>query len=144
MAEGSPDEATPGTDRPMPFDTGVAHIARVYDCWLGGKDNFAADREAANRALDAYPDMVCSVRANRAFLARVVRLLAREAGIRQFLDIGTGIPTANNSHEVAQAARAGQLPRAVARCLRYRPGGRCGGGEAAEPGGGAAGHLPQP
>ena len=104
MAVRSPDEATPGTDRPMPFDTGVAHIARVYDCWLGGKDNFAADREAANRALDAYPDMVCSVRANRAFLARVVRLLAREAGIRQFLDIGTGIPTANNTHEVAQAA----------------------------------------
>jgi hypothetical protein len=86
------------------FDTSVAHIARVYDYWLGGKDNFAADREAARQAVAAYPDMPSSVRANRAFLARAVRYLAREGGIRQFLDIGTGIPTANNTHEVAQAA----------------------------------------
>jgi hypothetical protein len=86
------------------FDTSVAHIARVYDYWLGGKDNFAADRVAGDEALQAYPDLVSSVRANRAFLARGVRYLAAEAGIRQFLDIGTGIPTANNTHEVAQAA----------------------------------------
>jgi hypothetical protein len=85
------------------FDTSVAHIARVYDYWLGGKDNYAADREAGEAALQAYPDLVSSVRANRAFLARVVRYLAAEAGIRQFLDIGTGIPTANNTHEVAQS-----------------------------------------
>ena len=85
------------------FDTSVAHIARVYDYWLGGKDNFAADRAAAEQAMQAYPDIVFSVRANRAFLARAVRYLAGEAGIRQFLDIGTGIPTANNTHEVAQA-----------------------------------------
>jgi hypothetical protein len=85
-----------------PFDTDVAHIARVYDYWLGGKDNYAADRMAGEAALEAYPDLVSSVRANRAYLARVVRYLAGEAGIRQFLDIGTGIPTANNTHEVAQ------------------------------------------
>jgi hypothetical protein len=84
------------------FDTTVAHVARVYDYWLGGKDNFAADRAAGDQAIAAYPDIVFSVRANRAFLARAVRYLAGEAGIRQFLDIGTGIPTANNTHEVAQ------------------------------------------
>ena len=83
------------------FDTSVPHIARVYDYWLGGKDNFAADRELGERTLAAYPNLVYSVRANRAFLARTVRFFAGE-GIRQFLDIGTGIPTANNTHEVAQ------------------------------------------
>ena len=84
------------------FDTSVPHIARVYDYWLGGKDNFAADRELGERTLQAYPNLVFSVRANRAFLSRTVRFLAAEAGIRQFLDIGTGIPTASNTHEVAQ------------------------------------------
>jgi len=84
------------------FDTSVPHIARVYDYWLGGKDNFAADRDLGERTLQAYPNLVFSVRANRAFLARAVRFLAAGAGIRQFLDIGTGIPTADNTHEVAQ------------------------------------------
>ena len=84
------------------FDTSVPHIARVYDYWLGGKDNFAADRVMGERTLQAYPNLVFSVRANRAFLARTVRFLAAGRGIRQFLDIGTGIPTANNTHEVAQ------------------------------------------
>ena len=84
------------------FNAGVPHIARVYDYWLGGKDNFAADRELGERTLAAYPNLVFSVRANRAFLGRTVRFLAAELGIRQFLDIGTGIPTANNTHEVAQ------------------------------------------
>src|SRR5499427_192552 len=84
------------------FDTSVPHIARVYDYWLGGKDNFAADRQLGEETLQAYPHLVFSVRANRAFLARAVRFLAAEAGIRQFLDIGTGIPTADNTHEVAQ------------------------------------------
>src|SRR5579864_9086023 len=84
------------------FDTSVPHIARVYDYWLGGTDNFAADRVMGERTLQAYPNLVYSVRANRAFLARAVRFLAGEAGIRQFLDIGTGIPTANNTHEAAQ------------------------------------------
>ena len=84
-------------------DTTVAHSARVHDYWLGGKDNFAADRAAGDAVMEAYPGIVMSVRANRAFLARVVRFLAAEAGIRQFLDIGTGIPAANNTHEVAQS-----------------------------------------
>ena len=84
------------------FDTSVPHIARVYDYWLGGKDNFAADRELGERTLQAYPKLAFSVRANRAFLARTVRFLAAEGGIRQFLDIGTGIPTNDNTHEVAQ------------------------------------------
>jgi S-adenosyl methyltransferase len=85
------------------FDTSVAHIARVYNYWLGGKDNFAADRAAGEQAMAAYPDIALSARANRAFLRRAVHFLAVDAGIRQFLDIGTGIPSANNTHEVAQA-----------------------------------------
>jgi hypothetical protein len=85
------------------LDKSVAHIARVYDYWLGGKDNFAVDRAAGEMALQADPQRVWSVRSNRAFLARVVRFLATEAGIRQFLDIGTGIPTAQNTHQVAQS-----------------------------------------
>jgi hypothetical protein len=89
-------------DEPL-FDTSVAHIARIYDYWLGGKDNFAADRAAAEMALQADPQRAWSVRSNRAFLARVVRFLAAETGIRQFLDIGTGIPTAQNTHQVAQS-----------------------------------------
>jgi len=88
---------------PPTFDTSVAHVARVYDYWLGGKDNFAADRAAGEQSIKAFPNIVLSARANRAFLARAVRFLAGEAGIRQFLDIGTGIPTANNTHEVAQS-----------------------------------------
>jgi O-methyltransferase involved in polyketide biosynthesis len=90
------------TDPPS-FDTSVAHIARVYDYLLGGKDNYEADRKAGDAAIEAYPHTVSSVRANREFLTRVVRFLATEAGIRQFLDIGTGIPTAGNTHEVAQS-----------------------------------------
>jgi hypothetical protein len=86
------------------IDTTVAHQARIYDYWLDGKDNFAVDREAAEQAIAAYPAILRGVRAQRAFLARAVRYLAEEVGIRQFLDIGTGIPTANNTHEVAQAA----------------------------------------
>src|SRR6202046_4376163 len=85
------------------FDTSIAHVARVYNYWLGGKDNFAADRAAAEQAMAAFPDIVHSARANRAFLRRAVTYVAVEAGIRQFLDIGTGIPSANNTHEVAQA-----------------------------------------
>jgi S-adenosyl methyltransferase len=94
----SPDEL----GEPRAFDTGTAHIARVYDYWLGGKDNYAADRAAGDEAYVAYPDMPSSVRANRAFLRRAVRFMA-ESGIRQFLDIGTGLPSANNTHEVAQS-----------------------------------------
>ena len=89
---------------PSAFDTGVAHIARVYDYWLGGKDNFAADRALAEQFMAADPAVIAGVRSNRAFLGRAVHFLAAEAGIRQFLDIGTGIPTSNNTHEVAQRA----------------------------------------
>jgi len=85
------------------LDTGVAHPARVYDYWLGGKDNFAADREAAEQVITANPNVLPGVRANRAFLGRAVRFLAAEAGLRQFLDLGTGLPTVENTHEVAQA-----------------------------------------
>jgi len=98
-AGGSTAEAT----SPVAFDVRVAHQARIYDYLLGGKDNFAADRDAAEAMLKIYPDTGFSARANRAFLGRAVRHLAGVAGIRQFLDIGTGIPTAGNTHEVAQA-----------------------------------------
>jgi len=84
------------------FDTSVANQARIYDYLLGGKDNYAADRAAAEAALQIYPEWAFTARANRAFLGRVVRYLTAEAGIRQFLDIGTGIPTAGNTHQVAQ------------------------------------------
>jgi hypothetical protein len=97
-----PDDSGPG--QAPEFDTGHAHSARIYNYWLGGKDNYAADREAAEQAIAANPGIVTDVRANRAFLVRVVRFLAAEGGIRQFLDIGTGLPTASNTHEVAQAA----------------------------------------
>jgi hypothetical protein len=84
-------------------DSSVAHIARVYDYWLGGKDNFAVDREVGDKVLQVHPETVLSVQANRRFLARAVRYLAAEEGIRQFLDVGTGLPSANNTHEVAQS-----------------------------------------
>jgi hypothetical protein len=86
------------------IDPSVAHIARVQDYWLGGKDLFEADRVAGEEAIAQFPDMVASVRNTRAFLGRTVRYLAEERGIGQFLDIGTGIPTAANTHEVAQGA----------------------------------------
>ena len=85
------------------FDTSVPNHARVYDYWLGGKDNYAADREAAQRQARAIPQLPWLARQNREFLRRAVRYLAGEAGIRQFLDIGSGLPTADNTHEVAQA-----------------------------------------
>jgi hypothetical protein len=84
------------------IDTTVAHPARVYDYWLGGKDNFAADREAAEEVIAIRPAILRDIRANRALLRRAVRYLAADAGIRQFLDIGTGIPTSPNVHEVVQ------------------------------------------
>jgi S-adenosyl methyltransferase len=89
------------------IDTTVPHIARIYDFWLGGKDNFEADREAGRHAAEANPSMYQGVRGNRAFLARSVRYLAGEAGITQFLDLGTGIPASNNTHEVAHAVAPG-------------------------------------
>ena len=98
----APAGGTGGTG-PLPFDVTVAHQARVYDYMLGGKDNYAADRAAVEAWLKVDPGMASIARTNRAFLGRVVRCLAGEAGIRQFLDIGTGIPTAGNTHQIAQA-----------------------------------------
>src|SRR5262245_54893142 len=91
-----------GTAWPQ-LDTSIAHHARIYDYVLGGKDNYAADREAVEALLKIWPEMAFGMRANRAFLGRAVRYLAGEAGMRQFFDIGTGIPTAENTHQVAQA-----------------------------------------
>jgi hypothetical protein len=96
--------AIPGGQGEQPrIDASVAHIARVYDYWLGGKDNFAVDREIGDKVLEVHPATVLSVQANRRFLARSVRYLAETEGIRQFLDVGTGLPSMNNIHEVAQA-----------------------------------------
>ena len=81
----------------------MPHPARVYACWLGGKDHYLADRKAAEEVIRRRPQVVAGARANRVFLARVVRFLARDCGIRQFLDIGTGLPAPDNTHEVAQA-----------------------------------------
>ncbi|WP_433512042.1 SAM-dependent methyltransferase [Nonomuraea sp. CA-143628] len=86
------------------IDTSVAHPARVFDYWLGGKDHYAADRETGEQILEVMPELAVIARAEREFLARVVRHLVVEEGVRQFLDIGTGIPSADNTHEVAQAA----------------------------------------
>jgi O-methyltransferase involved in polyketide biosynthesis len=85
------------------INTSVPHAPRIWNYWLGGKDNFAVDREIGDRMAAMYPDIVRLARADRAFLGRAVRHLVEEEGIRQFLDIGTGLPTAENTHEVAQA-----------------------------------------
>jgi hypothetical protein len=88
---------------PVELDTSVPHPARVYDYILGGKDNFAADQAAARAAMAANPHVATAMRENRAVMRRMAAFLAREAGIRQFLDIGTGLPTSPNLHEVVQA-----------------------------------------
>jgi hypothetical protein len=104
-SEMSTDETAQSADKtgPLPFDTTTAHQARVYDYLLGGKDNYEADRVATEAVLKVWPGMGSTARANRAFLGRAVRYLTAEAGMEQFLDIGTGIPTAGNTHEIAQA-----------------------------------------
>jgi hypothetical protein len=86
------------------IDTTVAHPARRYDYWLGGKDNFAADRESGDAVEAQFPTIRLGVRENRWFLCRAVDFAARQEGIRQFLDIGTGIPTSPNTHQIAQEA----------------------------------------
>jgi hypothetical protein len=86
----------------LTFDASVAHPARIYNYWLGGKDNFAADRQAAQEVLDVMPVIAQVARSNRMFLSTAVNYLVAQAGIRQFLDIGTGLPTEDNTHEVAQ------------------------------------------
>jgi O-methyltransferase involved in polyketide biosynthesis len=94
----------PGNDQPAPdIDSTVPHSARVWNYWLGGRDNYPVDRAAGDRYREIYPQIVDVARAFRYYLARAVRYLTAEAGIRQFLDVGTGLPTAENTHEVAQA-----------------------------------------
>jgi hypothetical protein len=92
---------------PSGLDTSKANIARVYDYWLGGSHNFRADQDAARTLIAVEPNTRAIIRANRAFLGRAVRFLAAEAGIRQFLDIGSGIPTEQNVHQIAQEAAPG-------------------------------------
>ncbi len=84
------------------IDTTVPHSARIWNYWLGGKDNYAVDRQAGEMTIAVLPEIVDIARESRRFLVRVVRYLAADAGIRQFLDVGTGLPTVNNTHEVAQ------------------------------------------
>jgi S-adenosyl methyltransferase len=92
--------------KPKGFDPNVPNIARIYDYMLGGKDNFAADRAAADQIVAAFPESQEGVRHNRAFLQRSVGFLAGRAGIRQFLDLGAGLPTQRNVHEVARSTAA--------------------------------------
>jgi len=98
VADDAAASARPG----LKLDTTVSHSARIWNYWLGGKDNYAVDREAGDKVAAMLPSIVAQARADRAFLGRAVRYLAGEEGIRQFLDIGTGLPTAENTHEVAQ------------------------------------------
>ncbi|WP_067171854.1 SAM-dependent methyltransferase [Microtetraspora niveoalba] len=99
MTDGS---STSGPAWPSRIDTGAAHSARVWNYLLGGKDNYAVDRQTGDMILRMFPDIARIARVQRSFLARAVRHLAGEAGVRQFLDIGTGLPTADNTHQVAQ------------------------------------------
>jgi hypothetical protein len=92
----------PGAATGTGIDTTVSHSARIWDYWLKGKDNYQVDREVGDRIEEMLPDIVRQAREDRLFLGRVVRYLAGEAGVRQFLDIGTGLPTADNTHQVAQ------------------------------------------
>ena len=87
---------------PHRLDSGLAHWARVWNYLLGGKDNFAADREAGDMILQRFPGIIDTAREQRGFLVRAVRFLAAEAGIRQFLDIGVGLPVGASTHQVAQ------------------------------------------
>ena len=97
------DSSASGQAPPDELNTNMAHAARVWNYFLGGKDHYPADRVAGDEVLALMPEIRESARADRAFLGRVVRYLAAEAGVRQFLDIGTGLPTAKNTHEAAQA-----------------------------------------
>jgi O-methyltransferase involved in polyketide biosynthesis len=97
------DETRQSTGEQSPkIDTTIPQTARVWNYWLGGKDNYAVDRDLGDQIAKEYPIIVDIARADRAVLNRAVRYLAGEAGVRQFLDIGTGLPTTNNTHEVAQ------------------------------------------
>jgi hypothetical protein len=98
VTDGSPSPS----QEPVKINTNVPQTARIYDYWLGGKDNYPVDRAAGDQFREIFPEIVDAARASRGFLTRAVRFLAGEAGIRQFLDVGTGLPTVDNTHEVAQ------------------------------------------
>jgi hypothetical protein len=102
VTEVSSTPSEPGAAAGTGIDTTVSHSARIWDYWLKGKDNYQVDREVGDRIEEMLPDIVKQAREDRLFLGRVVRYLAGEAGVRQFLDIGTGLPTADNTHQVAQ------------------------------------------
>jgi S-adenosyl methyltransferase len=95
------------TTASIPFSVSIPNAARIYDYFLGGKDNYIVDRIAAQRMVEVLPGIAGACRGNREFLQRAVRFLAGEAGIRQFLDIGTGLPTMGNVHEIAQEITPG-------------------------------------
>jgi hypothetical protein len=92
----------PGADAPVKLNTSVAHNARVWNYWIGGKDNYEVDRQVGEHVAGLFPVIRAVARADREFLGRAVRFLTAERGMRQFLDIGTGLPTVNNTHEMAQ------------------------------------------
>ncbi|BAL89037.1 hypothetical protein AMIS_38170 [Actinoplanes missouriensis 431] len=94
------------TDNDAKLDTSVPHSARVWNYWLGGKDNYQVDRQVGDDFANLYPDIAVVARQSRAFLKRAVTHLVTDKGVKQFLDIGTGMPTAENTHQVAQAAAA--------------------------------------
>jgi S-adenosyl methyltransferase len=128
MPDTTPEAAPPGIDTSRP------HPARMYDYFIGGKNHFAADRETAEKMLAAAPGARTGARENRAFLGRAVQYLTAEAGIRQFLDIGTGLPATDSVHEVAQAID--QAAR-----VAYVDNDRCKSGCAHTPGSGAKPHA---
>src|SRR5262249_1798780 len=99
----TPNAVAAGSSNMPRFDPGVAHPARVYNVWLGGKDHYPADRAAAAKVASCRPQVVAGARANRAFLARAVNYLAGQQGIRPFVDIGPGLPAPQATHAVAQA-----------------------------------------
>jgi len=103
-AYGEPEPEGPDVTAGTGIDTTVPHSARIWNYWLGGKDNYAVDRAAGDEYVKIYPGIVDIARAGRAFLARAVRYLTLEAGVRQFLDVGTGLPTVDNTHQIAQRA----------------------------------------
>ncbi len=128
-------DVTSEEQAPAGIDPSVPSVARIYDYWLGGKDNFASDRAAADKLLEYVPDAREMCRENRAFLTRVVSLLAKE-GVAQFFDVGSGLPTQDNTHQVAHRGE----PRGAGRVRRQRPhraGARPGSarGQRAHPGG---------
>jgi len=96
------DATAGGGPEALTFDTGTPNSARMWNYWIGGKDNYAADRAAAEAVIAAFPVLPVIARQTRRFLVDVVQQLAADHGVRQFLDIGTGLPTADNTHEVAQ------------------------------------------